>query len=88
MQLLFDDRDQHIGTHCASDLGLHGVLACAEKVLDAQVLLDPFEEEFDLPAVLVKGCNGGGGQTGVVGQKDQSLACGGVGKPNAPNSSG
>lgn len=77
MQLLFDDRDQHIGTHCAPDLGLHSVLACAQKVLDAQVLLDPFEEEFDLPAVFVQGCDGGSRQAGVVGQKDERLACGG-----------
>jgi hypothetical protein len=54
-------------------------------VLDAQVLLDPFEEELDPPAVLVEGCNGGGGQAGVVGQKDQSLVCGGVGRPDSPN---
>jgi len=43
-------------------------------VLDAQVLLDPFEKEFDLPAVFVQGCDGGCRRTGVVGQKDQSLA--------------
>jgi hypothetical protein len=83
LQLLFDDGDQHIGTHCAPDLGLHSILACAQKVLDAQVLLDPFEEELDLPAVFVQGCDGGGRQAGVVGQKDQRLTCGGVGKPDA-----
>ena len=83
MQLLFDDRDQHIGTHCAPDLGLHSVLACAQKVLDAQVLLDPFEEEFDLPAVFVQGCDGGSRQAGVVGQKDERLACGGLVEPDA-----
>lgn len=54
-------------------------------MLDAQVLLDPFEKEFDLPTVFVQGCDGGGRQTGAVGQKDQSLACGGVCKPNTPN---
>ena len=85
MKLLFNDGNQHVGADGRPDLSLHGVLACAEKVLDAQVLLDPLEEEFDLPAVFVESCDGGGRQTGVVGQKDQSLACGGVGKPNAPN---
>ena len=85
MKLLFNDGNQHVGAYGRPDLSLHGVLACAEKVLDAQVLLDPLEEEFDLPAVFVEGCDGGGRKTGVVGQKDQSLACGGVGKPNAPN---
>jgi len=85
LKLLFNDGNQHVGADSRPDLSLHGVLACAKKVLDAQVLFDPLEEEFDLPAVFVQGCDGGGRQTGVVGQKDQSLACGGVGKPNTPN---
>ncbi len=74
MKLLFDDGNQHVGADSRPDLGLHSFFGCAEKVLYAQVLLDPFEEELDLPAVFVQGCDGGGRQTGVVGQKDQSLA--------------
>jgi len=85
LQLLFDNCDQHIGGNCAPDLGLHSVLACAQKVLDAQVLLDLFEKQFDLPTVFIQGSYGGGGQAGVVGRNDQSLACGEVGKPDAPH---
>ncbi len=81
LKRLFDDGNQHVGADSRPDLDLRSVFACAEKVLYAQVLLDPFEEELDLPAVFVQGCDGGGRQTGVVGQKDRSLACGGVGKP-------
>ena len=85
MKLLFNDGNQHVGADGRPDLSLHGVLACAEKVLDAQVLFDPLEEEFDLPAVFVQGCDGGGRQTGVVGQEDQRFFGAGVRKPNTPN---
>ena len=54
MEFFFDDGDQHIGGDSAPDLRLDGVLAGAEKALDAQVLFDPFEEEFDLPAAAIK----------------------------------
>ena len=55
------------------DLGSHGVLAGAVKGFDAKVLLDPFEEEFDLPATLVYSGDGQGWQFEVVGQEDQPL---------------
>jgi len=38
------------------------------------VLLDPFEEQFHLAAVLVEFCDGERGQVEVVGQKDKALA--------------
>ena len=75
MKFLFDDGNQHVGRHGATDLRLHGVLAVAEELLDSQVLFDPFEEQFDLPAVFVKCCNCQCWQDKVVGQKDQYLAC-------------
>ena len=34
----------------SEDLGFDGVLGSSEEAFDAQVLLDPFEEQFDLPA--------------------------------------
>ena len=37
------------------DLCLDGIERIAEEVLDRQVLLEPFEERFDLPAVFVEG---------------------------------
>lgn len=60
------DRDPDLCAHC--------VLAGAEESFDSQVLLDPFEEEFDLPATLVNGCDRQGGKIEVVGQEDQSLS--------------
>jgi hypothetical protein len=49
-----DDGDEHVGGHGAPYLRLHGVLAVAEEMLDAQMLLDPLEEQLDLPATLVQ----------------------------------
>ena len=76
MQLLFDNGDQHVGGDGAPNLRLHRVLTGAKKLLDAQMLLDPLEEQFDLPTVLVKLGNHLGWQRRVVGQKNQRLACG------------
>lgn len=56
------------------DLSAHCILAGAEESFDSQVLFDPFEEEFDLPATLVNGCDRQGGKIEVVGQEDQSLS--------------
>ena len=72
MKLLLDDGNEHVGGHGAPDLRLHGVLARAKKSLDAQVLLELLEEQLDLPAILVQGCNGQWWQTGGVGQENQA----------------
>ena len=46
----------------------------AVKRFDAQMLLDPLEEQFHLPATLVQFGNGGRRQLCIVGQKHQFLA--------------
>jgi opacity protein-like surface antigen len=43
---------------------LQGVGAGAHEGLDAQVLLQRFEEQLDLPALAVDGSDGGGGKAG------------------------
>ena len=73
MKFLFDNGNQNVGRHGAPDLRLDGVLAVAQELLDAQVLLDPFEEQLDLPAVLVQGRNSQRRQHEVVGQEDERL---------------
>lgn len=73
-QPLLHDGHQHIGGHGDPHLALHRVLRSAEETLDAQVLLDPLEEQFHLPAALVERADGFGGYAEVVGEKHQRLA--------------
>ncbi len=84
MKFLLNNGNQHVGGNGAPDLRLDGVLAVAQKLLDAQVLLDPFEEQLDLPAAFVQSCNGQGRQACVVGQEDQSFLGFGVFESNTP----
>ena len=63
-QLPFQDRNQHVGADGNPDLSPYCVGRSTEEMLDPQVLLDPLEEQFVLPAALVKlryrGCRLGG----------------------------
>ena len=54
LKTFLDDGDQHVSADGDPDLRLHRVLAGAEKCLDAQMLLDPLEEQFDLPALPIQ----------------------------------
>ena len=74
IEAFFRDGDEHVDRDGDPDLGFDGVLGGAEDAFDAQVLLDPFEEGFDLPAAFVGLGDGDGGQGESVGQKDESLA--------------
>ncbi len=73
MEFFLNNGDEHVGEHGAPDLRLDRVFAVAQKLLDAQVLFDPFEEQFRLLAAFVHRCDGQGRQACVVGQEDQSL---------------
>ena len=53
-QFLLDDCYQNVNADGNPDLSLYCVFARAKETLDSQVLLDPFEEDFYLPAALVK----------------------------------
>lgn len=46
-------RQQQIHAHREPNLCRHGVLAGAQEGLDLEVLLDPLEEQLDLPTLLV-----------------------------------
>src|SRR6266496_405011 len=60
--------------HRDPDLSLHCILAGTVESLDPQVLLDPFEEELHLPALLVNASDGQRREREVVGQELQALA--------------
>src|SRR6266581_3870382 len=82
LEPLLDDSDQHVDRDCDPYLRLDSILGGAEKRLDPQMLLDPFEEQLDLPAQTVELGDGKGGQREVVGEKDQSLAGLGILEPD------
>ena len=74
MQTFFDDGDQDISRHGNAYLRLHGVFAGTQKGFDTQMLFDPFEKQFDLPALLVKCRDQFGFECEVVGQKRDALS--------------
>jgi len=74
MQTFFQNGDEQINGDGGPDLGAHGVGRSAVKGFDPQMLLDPFEEEFDLPAAAIELGDGQRRHGEVVGQKDQRLA--------------
>ena len=52
--MLLHDGYKHINGDGDPDLALHRIFRCAIKRFDSQMLLDPFEEQLDLPTTLVK----------------------------------
>ena len=74
METFFQEGDEQINGDGTPDLGAHGVGACAIKGFDSEMLLDPFEEQLDLPATVIQLRDSQRGCGEVVGQKDQSLA--------------
>ena len=76
--MLFDDGHQHINRDGNPDLGLDGIVACAIKSFDSKMLLDPFEEQFDLPSGVIKLSDGQSGQCKVVGYENEPFVLGGI----------
>ena len=72
--LLVKDGNHEIDRHGDPDLGFDGIGTRSEVVLDAQVSLDPAEEEFDVPAHPVELGNGERRDVEVVGQENQVAA--------------
>ena len=75
---LIETGHHQVNADCDPDLSSHGVLGCAEKCFDAQVLFDPLEEQFDLPAAFVNGSDGLCWQIEVICQEDQALSSLGI----------
>jgi len=74
IESFLDDRDQNINGNCDPYLSLHRIFGGAEKGFDAQVLFDPFEKQFDLPAVTIQVGNCLGRYSEVVAQEVECLA--------------
>src|SRR3990172_11170248 len=73
IQTLPDDGYQDVDRDGDPHLRLHSVLRGSEERLDPKMLLDPPEEELDLPALLVKQGDAFRGKGEIVGQKNQVL---------------
>jgi hypothetical protein len=74
MQAFLGNGDQHVSADRDPDLRLDRVLGGSKKRFDPQVLLDPLEEQFDLPALAIQVCNQLGFEREVVGQESDALA--------------
>ena len=75
IQALFDYSNQHVSADCYPNLRLHRVLAGAVEHFDSQMLLDPLEEQFHLPALAIQVGNQCGLENEVARQKNDSFAC-------------
>src|SRR3970040_1146780 len=71
LQPFLDDRYQNVVRDGDPHLRLHSVLRGSEERLDPKMLLDPSEEELDLPAMLVQQGDAFRGKGKIVGEKDQ-----------------
>ena len=70
-QLFFHNGYQDINGDRHPDLNFHGVLGGSIKSLDAQMLFDPSEEQFHLPASPIKLRDGQSWKEEVVGQENE-----------------
>ena len=71
VQLFLDPCRPNIDGDGDPDLEFNRIDRSTTKALDLQIELNPFEENFDLPAVLVQLGNGQGQQNEVVGKECQ-----------------
>lgn len=67
---LFGDGDQEVGADGRPDLGADRIGRAPQKVAQPQVLLDPAEKQFDLPAATVEQAERLRGQIKAVGEED------------------
>ena len=62
-------------------MGFYSIFRRSVEPFDPQMLLDPLEEEFNLPAALIEGADGRGWQAELVGEENECL--GGFGAAEA-----
>jgi hypothetical protein len=84
VQFLFEDHDHHVDAHSNPDLRLDSVGRRAEKALDPEILFDPLEEQFHLPAAFVEQGNGQRRQRKVVRQVNEKALRLGIEIADAP----
>lgn len=68
-----DPGDQGVRQESDPELDEHGVARAAPERLDREMLLDPLEEEFDLPPLAIELSDGPGREFSTVRQEDEAL---------------
>ena len=86
MKLFLHNSNEQVSADCGPDLCFDGILRCSVKGLDPEVLLDPLEEQFYLPACLVDLRYCPGIDLEVVGEKHKRLSSPCIAKTNTPHS--
>ena len=74
MESFFHDGDKQVSGDSDPYLSFDRVLGSTEKGLDTKMLLDPFEEQLDLPPASIKLGDGDCRQREVVGEEHQPLS--------------
>jgi hypothetical protein len=67
------DAQEGIGDHRGEELEADGIVVVCEELTDFEMLFDPAEQEFDLPASFVERGDVVGGTLHVVGEKDDGV---------------
>ena len=70
---MLDDGDKAISYDCRANLYSDSVLCSAPEFLNLEVLLEPLEEQLNLPSVLVEISNFESGKMECIRQKMRSL---------------
>lgn len=70
-KLLFQDSYEHIHADRDPDLSLDRVLGCAIERFNVEMLLDPFEEKFDLPTRMIEFRDDQGVKMKIIGEEDE-----------------
>lgn len=65
-EVVLNDSDETVCDDGNMNLNPHGIVTLSPERLDSEVLLDPFEEQLDLPSVFIKECDVLGGKVEVV----------------------
>lgn len=78
LEVVLNDCDEAVSDDCDVNLYAHRIFRLSPELFDTEMLFDPFEEEFHLPAVSVEQCDILGGKVKIVGviNKRSSKVCG------------
>jgi hypothetical protein len=69
----FEDGDQGVGGHGSPDLSFDGIGRGSKEPLYPQMLLDPLEEQFNLPSLMINRCHVERRKLEIIRQEDESF---------------